>query len=170
MTHAETQDFVIVGQIGSTYGIKGWLKILSYTEMVTNILDYNPWYIESMNGWKAIKVEDSREHGKGVIAKLAGLNNPEEARLISGKKIAILRSQMPDLPKGEYYWSDLKGLTVIDQHGDTLGKIIYLIETGSNDVVVVKGEKEHAIPYLLGDVITSIDLAKGEMHVNWEVI
>lgn len=170
MTQSDTTNYVIVGQIGSTYGIRGWLKILSYTELVNNITAFNPWYIDGIHGWKAIKVEDCKEHGKGVIAKLAGYNNPEEARLLSGKKIAILRSQLPALPRDEYYWSDLKGLTVIDQHGETLGKVIYLMETGSNDVLVVKGTKEHAIPYLPGEVVTSIDLAKGEMIVNWEVI
>lgn len=177
MTHSQTAhdehtdpNYVIVGQVGATYGVKGWLKILSYTEMVANILEYNPWYIEERTGWKAMKVEDSQQHGKGIIAKLAGFNNPEDARLLSGKKIAILRSQLPKLAKNEYYWSDLKGLTVIDQHGATLGKVIYLIETGSNDVLVVKGEKEQAIPFLLNDVVTNIDLDKGEMHVNWEEI
>lgn len=170
MTRTDTDDYIIVGQIGSTYGVKGWLKILSYTEMVSNILEYNPWYLEDATGWKTIKIEDGQSHGKGIIAKLSGYNNPEEARLLSGKKIAILRSQLPELAKDEYYWSDLKGLTVIDQHGATLGKVIYLIATGSNDVLVVKGTKEHAIPYLPGKVVTNIDLAKGEMHVNWEVI
>ena len=169
MTDTDT-DFIVVGKIGATYGIKGWLKILSFTEITANIFDYAPWYIEDNNGWKVIEIEDGHEHGKGIVAKLAGFNNPEEAKLLSGKKIAILRSQLPELAKGEYYWSDLKGLTVIDQHGETLGKVMYLIATGSNDVLVVKGTKEHAIPYLLGKVVTSVDLAKGEMHVNWEVI
>lgn len=163
-------DYIVVGKIGATYGIKGWLKILSYTERFANILDYNPWYIENENHWRIFEVQDGHEHGKGIVAKLSGLNNPEEARLLSGKKIAILRSQLPKLAKDEYYWSDLKGLTVINQHGETLGKVSYLIATGSNDVLVVKGDREHAIPYSLGKVVTEIDLVKGEMHVNWEVI
>jgi 16S rRNA processing protein RimM len=167
---AHDSDYVVIGQVGATYGIKGWLKILSFTEQTTDIVNYTPWYLEQPTGWQPFKVEDSRPHGKGVVAKLAGFNNPEQAKLLSSKKIAILRSQLPKLAKGEYYWSDLKGLTVIDQHGAHLGKIIYLIETGSNDVIVVKGEREHAIPYLLNDVIKSIDLEKGEMHVDWEVI
>lgn len=165
-----TQEYVIVGQIGATYGVKGWLKILSYTDITADILDYTPWYIEHSDGWKAIEVEEGCIQGKGLIAKLSGLNNPEEARLISGKKIAILRSQLPDLPQGEYYWSDLKGLTVINQKGKCLGTVSYLIETGSNDVMVVKGEEEIAIPYLPQEVVTRVDLAKGEIHVNWEVV
>lgn len=163
-------NYIVVGQIGSTYGVKGWVKILSFTESINNIVEYQPWYIENGTGWKPLKVEDATEYGKGLIVKLAGFEVPETVKVLSGKKIAILRSQLPKLDKNEYYWDDLKGLTVIDQHGTVLGKVIYLLETGSNDVLVVKGEKEHAIPYLPGKVVTEIDLAKGEMHVNWEII
>jgi 16S rRNA processing protein RimM len=88
--------------------------------------------------------------------------------VLTGKKIAIRREQRAKLKKNEYYWSDLEGLTVINQHDTVLGKISYLIETGSNDVFVVKGDKEHAIPYLLGDVVISIDLDTRIMRVNWE--
>lgn len=163
-------DYIVVGKLGTTYGIKGWVKILSYTEIMANILEYNPWYIEDGDRWKLIKVEDGREHGKSVVVKLAGYNNPEEARLLAGKKIAILRSQLPALAKDEYYWDELKGLTVIDQHGDKLGEVVYLIATGSNDVLVVKGEKEHAIPYLWDKVIKDINLAERTIHVNWDAI
>ena len=99
-----------------------------------------------------------------------GLNNPEEAGLYTGKLIATVRTKLPKLKHNEYYWSDLEGLQVIDQQGSHLGKVAYLMATGTNDVLVVKGEQEHAIPYLLGNVITSIDLAKQEIHVNWEVL
>jgi 16S rRNA processing protein RimM len=161
--------YIVVGKVGSTYGIKGWLKILSFTDSVANIVNYNPWYLgDDLNGWTPVKVIDSREHGKGMIVLLEGLHNPEEARLVTGKTIAIQRSQLPPLEKHEYYWADLKGLTVINQAGDVLGKVIYLIETGSNDVIVVKGEKEHAIPYL-PTVIKEIDLTTKTIHVNWDI-
>lgn len=166
----EDSPYLIIGKIGSTYGTKGWIKITSYTEVIAQILDYRPWYIEDANTWKPIEIEKSQLHGKGIIIKFTGFDSPEQARLLNGKNIAIQRSQLPKLAKNEYYWSDLKGLTVIDQNGHVLGKVIYLIETGSNDVLVIKGKKEYAIPYLLGKVITDVDLAKSEMRVNWEVI
>lgn len=161
--------YIIIGKIGSTYGVQGWLKILSYTEFGANILEYSPWYLSNdRDGWEPITVEEGRMHGKGVIAKLAGIETPEEGRLYNGKLIAIKRNQLPQLKQEEYYWSDLEGLTVINQRGEILGTVSYLIETGSNDVLVVKGEKEHAIPFLQGDVILKIDLEKREIHVNWE--
>lgn len=163
--------YITVGKIGSTYGVRGWLKIHSYTEFGASILTYSPWYLsEGSDAWRTIQVEEGRMHGAIVIAKFVGINTPEEARLFTGKLIAITRSQLPSLKKNEYYWSDLQGLTVINKNGEILGKVIYLIETGSNDVLVVKGDKEHAIPYLPGTIVRDIDLEKQEIHVDWEVI
>lgn len=164
-------EYVIVGKIGSTYGVQGWLKVFSFTEELADILEYNPWYLENGDTWGLIQVKAAREHGKCVVAKLAGYNTPEEARVLTGKKIAIKRSQMPPLETGEYYWKDLEGLTVINQHGETLGKVVYLIETGANDVLVIDSQgKEYAIPYLPGNVITRVDLVNQAIHVNWDLI
>lgn len=163
--------YITVGKIGSTYGVHGWLKIQAYTEFGASILDYQPWYLGQDDNWESIQVQDGKTHNNGIIAKLEGINSPEHARLFTGKLIAITRSQLPDLKPDEYYWSDLEGLTVINQHGETLGTVSYLIATGANDVLVVKGEKiEQAIPYLPGKFVTKVDLAKGEIHVDWELI
>jgi 16S rRNA processing protein RimM len=162
---------IIIGKIGTSYGVHGWLKIHAYTEYGAHILEYHPWYIRRENSeWVPIEVEDGRVHGKGIIAKLAGINTPEQARLLTSTVIAVTRSQLPPLKNNEYYWSDLIGLTVINKNGETLGKVIYLMATGSNDVLVVKGDKELAIPYLFGKVVTSVDLTKQEIHVDWEFI
>ncbi len=170
----KNRDYITVGKIGATYGIKGWLKIVSFTEQLADILNYTPWYLEENQQLTPVTISDGRTQGKGIIAKIDGYDTPEQARLLTGKRIAIQRSQLPVLEKQEYYWADLEGLTVIDQHGSTLGKVIYLIATGSNDVLVVKGnkagDKEIAIPYLPGDVIISIDLSKQVMHVKWDIL
>jgi len=165
-------EFVVVGKIGAPFGIKGWLKIISFTDPVTNLTEFDHWFLEKGDHWETITVNGSQAHGKGIIAKLKGLNTPEEARLFTGKKIAIQRSQLPTLNQDEFYWRDLEGLTVVDQHDKILGKIAYLIETGSNDVLIVKDEqgKEIAIPYLPDDVVKRIDLETKVMHVDWELI
>lgn len=164
-------EYVIVGKLGATYGVKGWLKIHTFTETAKAILDYRPWYLEEGNGWKQVGVSAGREHGKTIVAQLEGLTTPEQARLFTGKKIAVKRSQLPVLAKDEYYWSDLEGLTVINHRTTVLGTVSHLIETGSNDVLVVKGQNgECAIPYLPGRVVTEIDLAKRVMHVDWDLI
>lgn len=163
--------YIIVGKIGSTYGIRGWLKIQAFTELGNSILKYSPWFLaRGNNQWDLIELEEGRIQGKGIIAKLVGIDTPEQARLLTGKTIAVPRSQLPVLNKGEYYWSDLEGLTVINKNGETLGKVSYLIATGSNDVLVIKDPKEQAIPYLPGSVILRVDLEKQEIHVDWDPI
>lgn len=164
------ENYLVIGKIGSTYGVKGWIKVLSFTEEVENIIKYQPWLIEDKGGWKEITIEDCQAHGKGIIVKFAGYDVPEKSKILSGKKIAILKSQLPVLEKNEYYWQDLKGLTVINQRGENLGEVSYLIATGTHDVLVVKGNKEHAVPYIVGEVIQDIDLKNRVIHVNWEVI
>lgn len=163
--------YIKIGKLGSAYGIRGWIKVQSYTEFGINILEYKPWLL-SRDGekYQPIEVEDGRLHSNKIIAKFVGVHTPEEAAKLTGNMIYIERSQLAPTKKDEYYWTDLEGLTVINKDGTVFGKVIYLIATGSNDVLVVKGDKEHAIPFLQGDVITSVDLEKKEIHVDWELI
>lgn len=161
------KNYILVGKIGAPYGIRGWLKIHSYTEFGASILHYSPWYLQNRN-WQQVEVEEGKPHGKGIIVKLRGFDSPELAGTLSGQSIAITRDQLPPLKKNEYYWADLIGLTVINQDNKRLGHVGYLIETGSNDVLVIKGDKEIAIPYLPGESVLSVDLEKGEIHVKWE--
>ena len=172
MVNPAEKNYIKVGKIGATFGIKGWLHIHTYTEHGISILDYTPWHLLDNNDKEtsAITVESGQVHGKGIIAKLAGYDTPEAARLLTGKTIAIKRSQLPALKKDEYYWSDLEGLSVYNTNNELLGTVSYIMSTGSNDVLVVKGDKEHAIPYLIGKVIKKIDLEKHEIHVDWEII
>lgn len=170
MIKADTTTYITVGKIGSTYGVRGWLRVQTYTEFNESILEYSPWYLNKGNVWTPVVIEQGKRHGKEIIVKLADVNTPEEARLLTGKLVAIPRSDLPPLKENEYYWSDLVGLTVINKAGTILGKVIYLMETGSNDVMVVKGEKEVAIPYLPDRVVLNVDLQKQEILVDWELI
>jgi 16S rRNA processing protein RimM len=165
--------YITVGKVASPYGVKGWLKIQSYTEFGASILNYQPWYLsDPHNQHQAVVLEESRMHGNGIVAKFQGIDSPEAARLLTGKLIAVDRSLLPALPENEFYWSDLQGLTVIDLQGKNLGTVTYLMETGSNDVLVIKDAKgqEHALPYLFGTVVRHIDLSKREILVDWELL
>ncbi len=158
---------IIVGRIGSAHGIKGWAKITSYTDPKANILSYRPWLLLIQGQWCAVKVLDGRPQGNGIIAHIEGYNTPEEIRQLVNIEIGIQRDQLPILPQGEYYWSDLIGLQVINTQNQHLGTIASLFETGANDVVVVKGEKEVLIPYI-PQVVLAVDLEQRLMRVDWE--
>lgn len=164
--------YITIGKIGAAYGVHGWLKIHSYTEYGAGILEYSPWLLSGGDNsrYEPVKVEDGKIHNNGIIVKFADINSPEEARLLTGKTIAITRDQLPELKQNEFYWSDLVGMTVINKNGENYGKVEYFIETGSNDVMVVKNTKEYAIPCLFNSVILKVDLEKKEILVDWELI
>lgn len=161
-------DYVEIGKIGTPYGVKGWIKVSPFSDDRSQILTYDPWYIEDETGWRPIEVTDGKPHGKVVIVKFVGFDTPEQSRLLTGLIIGIKRSQLAKLKKDEYYWRDLEGLTVINQVGEILGTVLYLMETGANDVMVIKNDKLHAVPYIK-EVVQSVDLEKKEIRVNWDL-
>jgi 16S rRNA processing protein RimM len=170
----KTEDLTVIGQITSVYGVKGWLKIYSHTEPMDGILGYKPWLIQRNGQWTPVNVEVSRKHGKGLVAKLEKVDDRDVARQYCGMDIAIERSMLPALDVGDYYWSQLEQLTVYTLSDQVLGKVSHLIETGSNDVLVVKGDsnsidlRERMIPYLPDQVVKEINLETGTMRVDWD--
>lgn len=161
---------VIVGQVAGVFGVKGWIKVRSDTSPYDNILNYSPWYLQLNGNWVAYELLAGQKHSKGLIAQLKGCDDRDQAAELVGREIAISREQLPAASEGEYYWSDLIGLEVRNTRGELLGKVDKLMETGANDVLVVKGERgETLIPYVKNHYILSVDLAAGSIQVDWEL-
>lgn len=159
---------VVVGSIGAPYGVQGWVKINSFTEPKENLFGYS-WLLENKDEWQPVNVELFREHGNGYVAKLAGIEDRDQAALITNKKIAVDRLELPEL-KDQHYWADLIGLKVLNHNDVVLGKVIEIFATGANDVLVVKGEKEeYLIPLVLDDYVLQVDLANKQMQVHWDI-
>ncbi|WP_079202958.1 MULTISPECIES: ribosome maturation factor RimM [Pseudomonas] len=173
MKPAPAEDLVVLGKIVSVHGIKGEVKVFSFTDPLTNVLDYPRWTLRRDNEVKQVEVASGRLQGKVLVARLKGLDDREVARTFAGFEISVPRSQLPDLSEGEFYWYQLEGLKVIDQAGQLLGKIEQLFETGANDVIVVKpctdslDDRERLLPYT-EQCVLSIDLGAGEMRVDWD--
>ncbi len=162
-------DPVRFGKLTGHYGVKGWFKVYAYTRPLEAVLDYRQWWIENATGWRVLEVEAARVHGKGVIARIAGINDRETAEPLLGSAFFVQRGDMPAAEKGSYYWADLIGLTVVNLEGESLGQIDHLFETGANDVIVVReGSKERLIPWLRPDVVKDIDLVGSRMTVDWD--
>ena len=168
MLQDDTGNWVQVGRISGVYGVKGWVKVYSYTDPVDNILDYKNWYLQKNGQWTATNILQCKKHGKGIIAHISGCNTPEDAARLKNIEIGISRDQLPELDDDEYYWSDLVGLSVATITGDKLGEVSRLMSTGSNDVLVVKGQRERLIPYIRPDVVKTVDLDKRIIEVDWD--
>lgn len=159
---------VIVGKIRGVFGVKGQVKVYSYTEPRENILGYVPWMLGSSSQWQTRVVESGQKHGRGIIVRLKGCDDRDKALALVGQEIAIRSDQLPEIAENEFYWSDLEGLTVITREGTELGVVSHLFETGSNDVMVVKGDRQRLIPYIWGQVVYKVDLHAGRIEVDWD--
>ncbi len=166
---SDGQNRVVLGRITGLYGVRGWLKIFSYSRPRENIFSYNPWLIEqSQDVSLTQQVIAWKVQGKGLIAQLDGINDRNMAQTYVGLDIAVPRDALPALAKDEYYWCDLIGLKVVNQNQDVLGTVIEIMETGANDVVMVEGEEKYLIPLLKGSVIKKVDHEQGQMLVDWD--
>lgn len=165
---------IVLGKIGSAYSIQGWLKVFSATEKAENIFNYQPWFINQGDQWWQIEWENWKRHNHNLIVKIRNINIRETATLMVNHEIIIDASQLPDLDDSEFYWKDLIGCQVITINDYQLGKVIDLISTGSNDVLIVKKNlkynanmQEQLIPFLYKEVIKNIDLATSVINVDW---
>jgi len=189
---------VVLGRLKAPHGVRGWLKLVSYTEPDDNIFRYGPWYLEDpLGGWKQIDLLAQKRHGTGFVVQLSGIDDRDQASLLNGRKIAIEESCLPPPPANEYYWRDLMGLEVYGAQGEHRGRVKELLETGANDVMVVVRDpdsstqpgvenpaaptrhtargmvqdmgKEQLIPFI-ESVVREVDLVKGTITVDWEPI
>ena len=165
----KTDDPVVLGRVSGLFGVKGWVKIFSYTDPREGILDYPVWQIEKEGDWRPVPVAEGQPHGKTIIARFEGVEDREAATEYVRANVGVFRKDMPDAGDEKYYWSDLEGLRVEGQSGNTLGVVAYLLETGANDVMVVRDNgNETLVPFVTGIVVKDVDLAAGVIRVDWE--
>lgn len=159
-------ELIRVGHILGAQGIRGWVRVYSHTSPRANIVNYGPWLLERDGRREWVDVS-GRQQGKHVVAKLDGIDDRDQAEALSGCELFISARQLPRLPAGEYYWSDLIGLEVQTLHAEPLGVIESMLETGADDVMVVGGDRERLIPFVIDEIVREIDLEARRVVVDW---
>ncbi|GGW74738.1 ribosome maturation factor RimM [Alteromonas halophila] len=169
---SQASDKVVVGKIGAPYGVKGWVKINSYTETPDGIFDYAPWLL---SGDKEYHVDQWRFHGKSMVAKIQGVETRDDAERIKNLDITILTSQLPDLGDEGVYWRELTGMKVMTTEGYDLGVVREVFNNGANDVIQVKanlndayGQKERLLPFVFDEVVHTVDKEQKVITVDWD--
>jgi len=173
--HSAEAELVTVGRIKTVYGVKGWLKVESFTQPIENILDYDEWYIELAQGIATYRFDDAKIRNKDVIVHFKNVDDREKARHMAQCLVKVPRDAMPKLQGSEFYWIELEGLAVYQVGSDgaakrLVGNVDHLLETGANDVLVVKDGitgNEVLIPYLPDQVIKSVNLERRQILVDW---
>jgi 16S rRNA processing protein RimM len=160
---------IIIGHIGAPYGLKGWVKVQSFTDPKSNICAYSQGWLQypAQKTWEPYQAS-TKQLSKAILFKFPDYDDPETARELTGTVLAVERQALPKLQANEYYWSDLEDLTVITKSGLVLGSIDHFIPTGANDVMVVKKANTlRLIPYI-DPVVVKVDLVRGELLVDWD--
>ncbi|WP_298442631.1 ribosome maturation factor RimM [uncultured Ferrimonas sp.] len=170
-----TREMIVVGKLGSAYGIRGWLKVTAFTDEQEGIFAYSPWVIDIQGTKREIKVLEWRRHGSGVVCRLDGVDDRNDAERLTNAEISIGTEQLQTLPEDEFYWRDLVGCEVVNTQGYNMGAVSGLLETGSNDVLEVKaksndafGKRERLIPFVTGQFVLEVDLAGKQIKVDWD--
>jgi len=170
------KKMLLAGKISGAYGIKGWVKLLVFTDPPENFFAFRGHQVLRQGRAEPISFSQGRAQGKGMVAKVPGVDTRTAAELLRGTEIWVPKTELPELDPGEYYWDQLLGLRVWVEHGGQpllLGEVDHLLETGANDVLVLRpcdgsiDERERLIPYLPDDVVVSVDRAEGRMTVDW---
>lgn len=181
MSGPSADDLLVIGKITGVYGVKGWVKIHSFTEPQENFLHFGKWQLRRRGELEPIEFDQGRAQGRGLVAHIAGVDDRTLAESYRGLEVVVPQGSLPALEAGDYYWSQLQGLQVWCRDAGRpevedrvlLGTVDYLIETGANDVLVVKpsagsiDQRERLIPYLPDDVVTRVDLDAGVIEVDW---
>ncbi len=162
------QKRVCLGRITGLMGVKGWVKVHSYTEPRESIVDFERWILSTVDAERLVDVETGRRQGRTVVAKLEGVDDREQARELIGMEISVNRSDLPACQPGEYYWADLEGLDVRTLADEELGRVDFLFGTGHHDVMVVAGDRERLIPFVRERVVRKVDLDNGLIVVDWD--
>ena len=163
---SQPNDWVVMGRIAAPFGIKGWVKVQPFSEDPGTLMDFESWRVGRGEQQAQYTVEAIQDHSNTLVAKLAGIDDRDAAYALRGQEISVARSDLPPPEENAFYWSDLIGLTVINLEGIELGKVDSLMESGANDLLVVKGARSHLIPFVAA-FVGEVDLAGGTIEVDW---
>ncbi len=160
-------DLVVMGFVRGAFGVRGWVKVQADTQYADSLFDYPTWWLGRNGEWKPYTFADGAAQPKGLAVKFEGIDDREVAAAMRGMQIAVPRDQLPAAAEDEYYWIDLIGLDVVNKEGIVLGKVSQLMETGANDVLVVRGETDERLIPFVSDYIVDVDLAAKRITVDW---
>ena len=160
---------ILVGRFVGAFGVRGEVKLESFTDPKDAVLRYQPWLLCDAQGReRVVEGARGRETSKGIVASIAEVQDRDAADALRGTEIWVAREALPPPQPGEYYWVDLEGLRVQNLQGADFGVVSHLFSTGANDVVVVQGERERMIPFVVPEYIAAIDFDARTITVDWE--
>ncbi|MBD9436429.1 ribosome maturation factor RimM [Pseudoxanthomonas sp. PXM03] len=163
------QKMILLGRLLGAFGVRGQIKIESWTEPREAIFRYQPWTLRDASGAeREFTGARGKASGKHLVTTLPGVEDRDEVEAMRGLEIFVPRSALPPPSAGEFYWVDLEGLRVVNVDGTDFGTVSHLFSTGANDVLVARGDRERLIPFVDPDYVRSVDFEAGVVTVDWD--
>jgi 16S rRNA processing protein RimM len=157
-----------LGRIVGVFGVRGWVKVESWTEPQEGILGYREWWLDGgPGGHHQVVPEEGRRHGRLVVARLRGITERDSAEALRGSEIRVPRDHLPPTAPGEHYQVDLIGLEVVNREGVSMGRVDHFVEAPAHPIMVVLGDRERWLP-LVAKHVDRVDLEAGLMVVDWD--
>ncbi|MFZ7126139.1 MAG: ribosome maturation factor RimM [Desulfobacterales bacterium] len=161
------EPFITVGKVVGAHGIKGALRVHFYTESADFFALRRTIVIAAPTGGrKTFEIEWAKPHSKGILLSLKGVSDRSAAEDMREALLQVDRSEFPELEEGSYYWYDLIGMDVVDRSGMRIGRLESILQTGSNDVYVVRGKDGEILVPALASVVRKVEVANNRMQVD----
>ncbi len=160
---------ILMARIHGAFGVRGELKLESFSDPPEAILRYRPLLLRDARGVeRELDGLRGRMTAKGIVARLPEVEDRDAADALRGAELFVPRSALPPPKPGEYYWVDLEGLRVVNTDGADFGTVSHVFPTGANDVLGATGDRERMIPFVAPDFIVSVDFDAGVVIVDWD--
>lgn len=171
MKNAKNSDAepIVLGALHGAYGLKGWVRVQPFQDTAALLSSKNWQHVTTDGVVTPMELEKAKEHGAGIVAKIKGIDTPEDAAALRGA-VAMYREDFPATDEDEYYWVDLIGCSVINKEGEAIGTVTGLIDNGVHDILKVKktNGKEVLIPFV-DDYLESVNTQAKEITVDWDL-
>ncbi len=158
---------VVLGKIIGPHGVRGWLKVRSYTRPPDNLLGYRTWLVGHDGAWQCREVQGGERCGGEFRVKLDGIDDRDRARALSGHEVGVRRSELPVPAAGQYYWVDLIGLEAFSAEGESLGRVDHIRDAPAHPLMVLRGERQRLVPFVR-ERLLAVDIAAGRITLDWE--
>jgi 16S rRNA processing protein RimM len=163
----ESSSLIELGVVGAPFGVRGWVKLRSFTDPPDRLLQHRRVQLGLGGTWTVYTIEASGRSGGQLTAKLSGVNDRTRAQTLRGAKVGVPRSELPPRDDKDFYRADLIGCEVMNLAGIHLGKVQHFVETPAQVLMVVRGEREYWVP-AVPQHLRRVDLAARQVVVDWE--
>ncbi|HMD74008.1 MAG TPA: ribosome maturation factor RimM [Steroidobacteraceae bacterium] len=163
----DSPPLIELGSVGAPYGVRGWIKVRSYTEPPERVFEKRRLQLVLRGRSETYQIESTGRSGGQLTAKLRGVDDRDQARSLTGASIVVARDELPPRAAGDFYQTDLIGCEVVNRSGVRLGVVRCFIETPAHTIMVVQGQQEIWVP-AVPQHLQRVDLKARRVVVNWD--